>query len=489
MSQSLRNRAAYGLVWSAAEHVGVQGLRFVISIVLARQLLPAEFGLVAMLGVFLAVADSVVDSGFGTALVQRKELTHTDECSVFYLNIGFGLAMAVVLWLAAPGIAAFFRAPTLTAIARAFSVVPVIRSFGLVQSSLLTRNVDFRTHAKISLCATPVAGTVAIAMAYGGWGVWSLIAQAILRALMRLVLLWSLCTWRPSRAFSFASLHSLFSFGSKVLAMGLIDTVFQNVYPIVIGRLFSPAELGYYGRAYGTQQLPALTLSRIVRRVTLPVFSSIQDNKQRLAYGVRRVLTMMVFINFPIMIGIAVTARPVVLVLFTDKWASSIPYLQLLAVLGLLYPLHSVNVNVILAQGYSGLCLKLELTKKVLTVLAILITYPYGIIGLICGQIVQSTIAYFINAYFTGKLLGYTWRGQMADGSPYLAASLIMGAAVYAIQFVPFRSELSLLLCQISTGFVVYSGLCFSLRLSAWTDALVVFEDWRRKRRAAQIAA
>ena len=477
------------MLWSISEQVCVQMIRFILSMIMARLLLPADFGLVAMLGIFVAIADSIVDSGFGSALVQRKDLTHKDKCSVFYLNLALGAAMAAVLWLAAPWMASFFLAPRLIDITRAYSFVLIISSFGIVQRSLLTRDIEFRTLAKTAIWSTLLSGVLGVVMAVYGCGVWSLVAQAILRSLIGQALLWGMSSWRPSFEFSWPSLRPLFSFGSKVFAAGVIDTVFRNVYPLVIGILFSPSDLGYYGRAQSTQQMPTLTLSKAVRRVTFSVFSAMSEDKQRLQKSMRRIVTMMVFINFPIMIGIIVTARPLVIVLFTEKWAASIPYLQLLGLVGLLYPLQAINLNALLSQGHSGLFLQISIVKKSIVVLAIVLTYRYGIHGLICGQIAHSWINYFINSYYTGKLLGYTPKSQLMDCFPYLISSLIMGVIVYGLQFAQFPSLALLLVSQICTGVVVYAGVCWCLRLSAWREAQTIVVDYLRSWRAGRALA
>ena len=458
------------LFWSFFERIGQQGIQFIISIILARLLLPEQFGLIAMLAIFMAIAQSFITSGFGQALIQKQDATHIDECSIFYFNILVGLLAAGLLCLAAPWIAGFYNQPLLVPLTYAMSLNLIINAFGLVQTTLLTKHIDFKTQLKVSVIATVISGTIGVTMAFNGFGVWSLVAQSLSSNLFRTALLWLFNTWRPSLVFNFASLRGMFVFGSRLLASGLLETVFQNIYLVVIGKLFSPADLGFYSRAKGLQQLPVSNISTIISRVTFPVFSSVQDDKPRLKRGVRKALTMLVMINFPMMIGLAIVAKPLVLVLLTEKWAPCIPYLQLLCVVGMLYPLQVINLNVLTAQGRSDLFFRLEILKKILMVIAIAVTYRWGIIAMIYGQIATSCFAYLLNSYYTGKMLDYPITEQIQDLIPSLALSGIMGLGVYALKYIPIANQLALLSAQIMTGIVIYAGICYIFRISSFIE-------------------
>jgi O-antigen/teichoic acid export membrane protein len=378
MPVSLKHKTIGALSWSFFERVGQNGIQFVIAIVLARLLAPAEFGLIAMLAIFMAVAQSFIDSGFGSALIQKQDASYTDECSIFYFNILVSIVAAGILCIAAPWIAEFYNAPILAPLTRALSLNLVINAFGLIQTSLLTKRIDFKLQLKVSIFATFFSGIIGILMAYKGFGVWSLVAQSLSQNLFRTCLLWLVMSWRPSWTFSLKSLRTLFSFGSKLLFSGLLDVLFQNIYLVVIGKLFSPADLGFYSRAKEFSQLPVHNLSSSIGRVTYPVFSSIQNDKNRLRDGVRKTLSMMAILTFPLMIGLMVVAKPLVIILIGDRWLPSVPYLQLLCIVGLLYPLHAINLNVLKAQGRSDLFLKLEVIKKFNALIAILVTYRWG---------------------------------------------------------------------------------------------------------------
>lgn len=476
--ENLKHKTIRALFWSFFESAGLQSVRFVVGIVLARLLFPAQFGLIGMLMIFMAVAQSFLDSGFGAALIQKREATLTDTCSIFYFNIGVGLAAAGLLCMVAPWIAVFYNQPILTPLTRALSLTIVINSFGLIQNTILTKQVDFKTQAKVSLIASALSGIIGVSMAATGFGVWSLVVQQISSAFFRTVLLWLLNGWRPALIFSLKSLREMFGFGSRLLASGLLNQIFDNIYILVIGKLFSATDLGFFTRAQTLREVPSKTLSEMVGRVTFPVFSTIQDDPARLKKGMKKALTTLVLVNFPMMIGLAVIARPLVLVLLTEKWTESIPYLQLLCLVGLLFPLHVINLNLLQALGRSELFLRLEIIKKILIVINIAVTVRWGISAMIYGMIGTSIISYYLNSYYTGVLIGYSIREQLRDLFPYLILAVVMGIAVYAAGLLPFPNHWSILLLQMPLGIVIYVCLCRLFRLPAFVE---IWQTWWRK--------
>ena len=481
MPSSLKSKTTIALFWSFTERISQMGIQFVISIILARLLLPEDYGVIGMIIIFMAIAQSFIDSGFGSALIQKKDVNHTDKCSVFYFNIFIAFIVAGLLCLAAPSIASFFNQPILTPITRIMSLNLIISSLGLIQSTMLIKKVDFKTQFQISMVGTSISGCAGILMAYKGFGVWSLVAHSLILHSVRTVLLWVFSKWRPTMIFSFKSLKTMFGYGSKLLLSGLINTIFNNIYFLIIGKMFSAADLGYYTRAVKLKDLPVNSLSLVVRRVTFPVFSSIHDDQQRLKNGVRKALKALVFLNFPLMIGMAVVAEPLVYVLLTDKWASCIPYVKLLCVVGLMFPLHIINLNVLKAQGRSDLFLKLEIIRKLILVIVIAISYRWGIIAIIYGQILQSIIAYCINCYYTGKILKYPLYEQLKDISPYLIISILMGTCVHCIQLLSFDSSLFLLIIQTVTGMTFYFVICGLFRLEALMEVMAIIGNLGKK--------
>jgi O-antigen/teichoic acid export membrane protein len=448
----------------------MRGVQFIVGIVLARLLMPEQFGLIGMLTIFIIVAQSFIDSGFVAALIQKRDASHIDICSIFYFNIIVGIAAAGLLCLIAPYIAAFYNQPILTPLTRVLSLTIVINSFGLIQNALLRKIIDFKTQTKVTLIASVPSGIVGIAMAVAGFGVWSLAIQQISSALFRTIFLWFFNTWRPALIFSFKALRGMFGYGSRLLVSGLLDTVFDNIYLLVIGKLFSAADLGFFTRAQTINEIPSYSLSGTVGRVTFPVFSTLQEEPARLKRGVKKALTTLVLVNFPMMIGLALVARPLVLVLLTEKWAPCIPYLQLLCMVGLLFPLCAMNVNVLQAMGRSDLILRLGIINKALVVISIAITYRWGIEAMIYGQIAVSIFSYYLNSYYNGVLIGYPIKEQLADLSSYLIMAIVMGLAVYIVGHVPLPNLWSLLLVQITAGFIVYICLCRLFKLPAFLE-------------------
>ena len=473
---SLENRAIRGVFWSATERLGPQAVQLMVSIVLARLLLPEQFGLIGMLTVFLALGAVFLNSGFGSALIQKQDATEVHYSSVFYTNILLSVVAAGILCLAAPLIARFYGEPILTPLTRVLSLNFVLSAFGLIQLFLMTKRLDFKTQTKASLIASLGSGVVGIAMAVLDFGVWSLVAQSVSMTLFNTLLLWVFNTWRPRKAFSLTALRELFGFGSRLLASGLLDTVFSNTYNIVIGKLFSPADLGYYTRAYTLQQLPSQTLGGVVGRVTFPLFAEMQGDRARMKNGFRKALRALALVNFPLMIGLLVCARPLVLTLLTDKWAPAIPYLQLLCIVGLLYPLHLINLTVLLAMGRSDLYFRIQLAKKVLIAVGIAITWRWGIMAIILGQILTSIVAYYLNSYYSGRMIGYSMRQQVLDVLPYLGAAAAMGAGAFGLTWLPVAQPAALLFMQVVSGGLIYGLLCRGFRLPVFMDAWHIFE-------------
>jgi len=470
MSSSLYKRAQDGAVWSAIDAMGARFVQFVIGMILARLLLPEQFGLIGMLAIFMAVAQALLTSGFGAALIQKAEVTPADTSSVFYFNLGIGVILTSALWGAAPWIAAFYDQPILTPLTRMMSLVMVIDAFSVVQTVMLTRHIDFRTQTKVGLVAGLLSGVIAVGMAYHGFGVWSLAGQQLSAAVFRAVLLWLCNPWRPGLVFSGRSLRSMFTFGSRLLISSVLNQIFTNIYYVVVGRLFSPATLGFYTRARRLEELPSMTLSSIVTRVSFPVFSSIQDDAARLKRGLRRALTWLVFVNCPVMIGMAATARPLIKVVLTDKWLPCVPYLQLLCIAGLLLPLDILNLNLLVAKGRSDLFLRLEILKKVLTIVNIAVMWRWGVSALILGQAGLSCIACYLNSYYTGKLIGYPLAEQVRDTAPCFVCGGLMGIAVYSLEYVVRSGDVLLLVAQTATGVTAYLLLCGALRVSVFAE-------------------
>lgn len=477
MSKTLKSKALGAVVWSAAEQFSSQGVRFVIGIFLARLLLPEQFGLLGMIAVFLGVAQVFASCGFGQALIQRQDATQLDESSIFYVNVFLGLVAALGLALAAPWVAAFYKQPPLIPLTRIMAADVLINAFGVVQTALLTKKMDFKTQLKISLTANSVSGVIAVFLAMRGMGVMSLAAQILIADTLRTVMLWTSHVWRPSPVFSLASVRRLFSFGSRMFASGLLYVVFQNLYPFTIGKLFAAASLGYYTRASSMQEMVSSNLVNVVGRVSFPLFSALQHDVVSMKRAVRKALMSIAFVSFPALVGLGCTAVPLVRVLITDKWLPSAGLIPIFCVAGAVNVLDSIHLNALMALGRSDLFFRLEMIKKCLIILAIIATYHYGILGLVWGQACAAVLCYFINAFYSVRLLSYSWREQFWDLLPYLSISALMGLVVMGTNVLGIRSNAGLLCLQVALGTMAYAVGCVLLRVSAFVDVRRLIEE------------
>ena len=430
-TDSLKQKTTKGLFWSSVERFSNQGMSFFFSVILARMLAPSDFGIIAMITIFFAVAQSFVDSGFSNALVRKTDRREEDLSTCFYFNIGVGIVAYIVLFLIAPLVASFYNQPILSPIIRITGLGVVLNSLCVVQQALFTIKIDFKSQAKVTLSATIISGIVGVVLAYQGYGVWALVWQGVVLSLVRMGLLWLMSKWRPTTGFSKSSFNYLFGYGSKLLASGLLDTIYNNIYPIVIGKFYTPAQLGNYSRALSFAQLPSSNITSILQRVTFPVLSTIQDDIPRLQANYRRLLKLSAFIIFPLMTGLAAVAFPLIRVVLTPKWEGCSLYLQIICFALMWYPIHAINLNLLQVKGRSDLFLHLEIIKKIVGVCIMCITIPLGITAMCIGMVASSLISLFINTYYTGKLINIGCLKQMRDLTPIFINSLIMGGIVY----------------------------------------------------------
>ena len=451
---SLKQKTVSGLIWSFVDTLASQGISFIISIILARLLSPSEFGLIGMITIFIAISQSFINSGFSNALIRKKDATNTDYSTVFYFNLVVGTLFYLILFLSAPAISRFFNEPQLISIVRVISIGLIISSLTIIQRTILTKRVDFKLQARISVIASSVSGIVAVVMAYKGFGVWALVSQTLINQALVSIFLWLWNRWRPILIFSKKSFNELFGFGSKLLVSGLIDTAYKNIYYLIIGKFFSPQELGYYTRAEGFKNLPSQNLNSIISRVTYPILSDIQDDIPRLKSSYKKLISSVMFITFTLMIGMAAVAEPMIHTLIGEKWEPSIIYLQMLSIVGMFYPLHALNLNMLQVQGRSDLFLRLEIIKKLIAIPVILIGIFIGIKAMIMGMFVNTIIAYYLNSYWSGTKIGYSFAEQVKDILPSLFLALVMGISTYFVgKILPFSYPIKLII-QIIFGAV-----------------------------------
>ena len=426
MSESLKVRTAKGIIWSSIERLSVQFIQLVIQILIARILTPNDFGIIGMLAIFLAVAQSFIDSGFSNALIRKIDRTEVDNSTVFYFNVVIGVVFYIILYYSAPYIAQFYNTPILTLVMRIVSLGVFFNSLSIVQRALLTAKVDFKIQAKASLIAVVISGTIGLYLAYSGYGVWALVWQVVVNYAINTLALWVLTKWKPIWAFSWTSFREMFGFGSKLLLSGLLDTVFRNIYTIVIGKVYTSAELGYFTKANQFAQFPSSNLTGIIQRVTYPLLCEFQSDDERLRYAYRKYLRMSAFIIFPLMLGLVAVAHPLIVVLLTEKWEKAAVLLQILCVAMMWYPIHAINLNLLQVKGRSDLFLRLEIIKKTILVIILCITIPLGVDWMCAGQIFSSLIALTINTFYTGKLIDLCFFKQMKDMIPAILYSSSM---------------------------------------------------------------
>lgn len=430
---NLKSKTVKGVMWSSIDRFTTQGISFVFSMLIARMLLPSDYGVVAMLGIFMAVSGCFIDSGFGTALVRKIDRTETDFCTVFYFNIVVACLFYSLLWIASPYIAQFYDMPLLETVTKVVGLNLIVGALAGIQSAQLSIAIDFKSRAKISVVTTIFTGIVGLWLAYKGYGVWALVFQGLSSNILRTILLWITVRWIPKFIFSWNSFRELFSFGSKLLASGLLDTIYNNIYTIVIGKFFSAKSLGVYSRADGLAQFPSSNITSVLQSVTFPVLSTIQDDETRLSDAYKRFLRLSAFIVFPLMVGLSAVADPFIRIVLTDKWEGTIYFLQILCFSLMWYPIHAINLNLLQVKGRSDYFLKLEVIKKILGVATMCVTIPMGLEAMCYGRVFTSVVCLALNTYYTNKIIEYGFLSQMKDLLHIIAHSFVMYGIVFVI--------------------------------------------------------
>lgn len=455
MSDTLKNKVLSGLAWKGMERFGTLAMGFAISIILARLLEPKDFGTIALITVFIALGTAFVNGGFATALVQKKEITDQDYNSVFYLSLAVAVVMYGVLFFTAPWIAAFYNEPILVWVLRVLSLSLIVGAVNSIQNAVLTREMKFKLSFKVSMISIFASGSVGIIMAYGGYGIWALVGYTLVAQAASMFVLWNIVSWRPRIMFSVASIRQLFGFGSKLLVSGLLDALFSNLYNVIIGKLFNPTILGYYSRGQSIPNIAMSSVQSTIQGVIFPALSSCQHDKVRVKEILRRMIKSACFLVFPMMFGLAAVAHPLVLVLLTEKWLPCVPYLQLSCITLASIPVHVAHLQVINALGRSDIFLNLELIKKALFLMTILVTFKYGVMAMVIGQAILSTVCVAINAWPNRRLLNYSLLQQVLDILPIFLLAAGMGVLVWGLALI-ITNVYYLLASQVILGATVY---------------------------------
>ena len=472
---SLKEKTVKGIVWSAVDRFSAQGIQFVFSILIARLLVPEDYGVIAMLNIFLAVSQTFIDSGFGTALIRKIDRTETDFSTVFYFNIAVAVFFYLALFFSAQAIANFYNTPLLVPVTRVTAINLVVGSLSGIHNAKLSIAIDFKSRAKISIVSAILTGTVGLWMAYLGYGVWALVVQTVFAGIIRTIMLWIIVKWYPKLVFSWQSFKEMFSFGSKLLASGLLDTIYNNIYPLVIGKIFSPSTLGVYAKAKSLADFPSANITGVFQNVTFPVLSSIQNEEDRLSDAYKRFLRISAFVIFPLMLGLSSVADPFIRLALTDKWEGAIYLLQILCFALMWYPIHAINLNILSVKGRSDYFLKLEMIKKVQGVFILCITVPMGIVAMCYGQVISSMISLIWNTHYTKKLIGYGYWAQMKDLMPIFIHSFVMWVLVLLV--VHFMPTLWLkLIVGVLSGMVYYIAGAFLMKFPEVDEILKILK-------------
>ena len=478
MAESLKNKTIKGLGWSALDNAARYGMQFMIGIVLARLLSPDDYGLLGLVGIFTVVCTALVNGGFTTALIRKKEATDDDYNTVFICNLGMSLLLYVVVFLCAPLIADFFEREELTPLVRVTSLGLIIGALAMVQQTRLTKRIDFKTQTKITLVATALSGVVGIGMAFAGFGVWALVGQQLTSQTMSTILLYIYNRWLPCLRFSIESFHELFGFGWKMMVSILLDAVWKELTQVVVGKFYSPATLGQYTRAKHYAKLLSSNLTSVVERVTYPVLSSIQDDKQRMVSAYRRIIRTSMFITTVALFSLAAVSEPLIYCMIGPKWHEASTYLPLICITFSLYPLHAINLNMLQVQGRSDLFLGLEIVKKVISLAPLFIGAFVGIMPMLLTNMVVGIIAYFLNSHYSGRLLGYSSLMQLRDIAPSYALAVAIALSVWFLKYLPLSYWIILPL-QITVGAIVFFSICKLFKMNEYNEIIEILKNSR----------
>ena len=486
MSDDLKKKTIAGMSWSTIDNISNTGIGFLVGIVLANVLTPEQFGIIGMITVFIAVSNSIVDSGFSNALIRKNDATNTDYNTIFLFNLILGVVLYVVLYFCAPAISQFFKEPILIPITRVLGLTLIVNALAIIQRTILVKKVDFKTQTKISIICALGSGIIGIGMVFTGFGIWSLVGQQLSKQLLSTLFLWVYNKWRPAIEFSRQSFKELFGFGSKLLLSGLIDTVYKNIYYLVIGKFYSAAQLGQYSRAEQFNSMFSSNLTTVVQRVSYPVLSSIQEESARLRNAYRRIIKTTMLVTFPFMLGLAAVAKPMILILIGEKWLPSVIFLQILCFQGMMYPLQSINLNILQVKGRSDIYLKLEIVKKLIYVIPVLLGIFINIYWmLLSSTFISIFITYSLNSHYSGKEIKYSTLEQFKDVFPFFLMAITMALITWSISILSINLYF-ILGIQLLVGVSIYVALCELFHIAEYKEIkhyiLEAVQSWKKSK-------
>ncbi len=467
--KSLRDKTISGVGWSATDAFLGHGVTFLVGLVLARLLTPSEYGLIGIVTIFVTILSGFIDSGFSHALIRKKEVTDDDYNTMFITNMVMSMFMYALLFCAAPIIASFFERAELTALVRVMGLLLVIQALSIVQYTVLSKKIDFKTKTKASLISAIASGIVGIGMAFTGFGVWALAGQKLSRELIYTICLWFFNKWWPKLKFSRLSFIYMWGFGWKLLVSGLLDRLWNELYKVVVGKFYSPANLGQYTRASEYANLFSHNFSNIIQRVSFPALAEVQDNKERMVNAYRKIIKTTMFVTAVSMVAMGAVAEPLLYCLIGPQWHEAASYLPYICLTLSLYPLHSINLNMLKVQGRSDIFLKLEIIKKIIATGPIALGIFINIYWMLIGSFITGLISLFLNTYYTGKKLNYNIFMQLKDIAPSYGLAFLIAFSVFFIKFLPLSNYIVLPI-QIIVGTFVFFVICEKTQMEEYKE-------------------
>ncbi len=486
MKDGMKKNVVSGLIWKFIERIGVQGVQFIISIILARLLLPEEYGVIALITIFLNIANIFIQSGFSSAIIQKKEVDEVDCDSVFYFNLIISIIAYFILYMLSPLIANFYKKPILCSVLRVQAITLIIGGLNAVQNAIIQRKMQFKKLFIVSLLAIIIQGLVGIVMAYKNYGVWSLVISNLVGSIVTTIILWFITSWRPQFNFSIIRLKSMFKFGSRLLLSSLIDTIYNNLYSLIIGKKYDQEMLAYYNRGQNIPNLLVTNINSSIDGVLFPALSTYQDDKKGMKMLVRRSIVTSSFIVFPIMFGLFAISKPLTIILLTDKWIDSVPFMKLSCIMYAMWPIHTANLQAIKAMGRSDVFFKLEVIKKILGIVIIVITIPFGVYTMMIGCVINSILCTFINAYPNKHLLEYDYFQQIKDILPSLILAIAMSIIISFISIFDL-SNLLVILLQTVLGICIYILGAWILKFECFLYILNNIKYYINKRKKVRV--
>ena len=476
--KNLKQKAASGMVWTSIQKFASIGISFISGIVLARLLTPYDYGCIGMLSIFMVVAESFISGGFATALIQKKRPTQEDYSTIFFWNLGMAVVMYAVLFFCAPAIARFYNIPLLGSVLRVQGLVLFFYAFNIIQRNQLRKNLNFKVLSIVTLTTSILSLAITISMAYKGFGVWALVTQHLLLAAIPSLVFWFYVKWRPVWVFSWKSFKELFSFGFYVFLAHVVNQLGQKIQGLLIGKFYNPSIMGYYSKAEGTEKLASNSISSIMTQVTYPLYAEVQDNKAVMSNMIKRLTMTLAYITFPLMFILLLCAKPIFVLLYSDKWLQSVPYFQVLCFAGLAGCLQAVNLQPIMAIGKAKLMLCWTLFKRVFGISAMVIGLVwFGMKGLLFGVVINYWFSYFVNISLVSKYIGYKWIRQIIDLLPVAIASIFAAVVSYGIGYLMHLNMYPDGLLKIFVYVVIYLGWSFIFKPEAYTYFLTIIPD------------